>query len=64
MLYHSSQYLFKWARGTILQLVLEHAVHTFFVINLSKKKSRGIGPSRGKRSFFYSKASGAVLRST
>ena len=32
------KHLFKIAGGTNLLFVLEHAVHTFFAINLSKKK--------------------------
>jgi len=31
------KYLFKLVKGTVLLFVLEHAVHTFFVINLLKR---------------------------
>ena len=34
------KYLFKLVSGTMLLLVFEHAVHTFFATNLSKNKTK------------------------
>ena len=34
------KYLLKLVKGTIPLFVLEHAVHTFFAINLSKRKKK------------------------
>ena len=37
------KYLFKLDGGTILLFVLEHAVHSFFAINIKKKKTYSHG---------------------
>ena len=37
------KYLLKFDKGTILLFVFEHVVHTFFAINLSKKKDTRAG---------------------